>query len=108
VGLGCARRGLGDGGVRRGVEDREGVAHRPRLAVALYLVMGWMVLVVMRPLAMAVEWSTMFWLIAGGLIYTSGVFFFLNDHKRYCHFVWHLFVLGGTCCHYFAVLSYAA
>ena len=36
------------------------------------------------------------------------VFFFVNDHKRYCHFIWHLFVLDGTFCHYFAVLSYAA
>ncbi len=86
----------------------KGAAHRPRLAVGLYLVMGWLVVLVMRPLTQAVDWWTLFWLIAGGLVYTSGVFFFLNDHKRYCHFVWHLFVLGGTCCHYFAVLSYAA
>lgn len=85
----------------------KGVAHRPRLAVGLYLVMGWMVLLVFRPLAMAVEWRTLLWLIAGGVVYTSGVFFFLHDHRRYCHSVWHLFVLGGTTCHYFAVLSYA-
>jgi hemolysin III len=85
----------------------KGAMHRPRLAVTLYLVMGWMVLLVLRPLAMAIDGATMFWLVAGGVVYTSGVFFFLNDHKRYCHFIWHLFVLGGTCCHYFAVLSYA-
>ncbi|MGI8819798.1 MAG: PAQR family membrane homeostasis protein TrhA [Chthoniobacterales bacterium] len=86
----------------------KGPAHRPRLAVTLYLVMGWMVLLVIRPLALAIDLKTLLWLIAGGLVYTSGVFFFVNDHKRYCHFVWHLFVLGGTVCHYFAVLSYAA
>ncbi|MEP6956635.1 MAG: hemolysin III family protein [Chthoniobacterales bacterium] len=85
----------------------KGAAHRPRLAVALYLVMGWMVLLVLRPLATVLDWSTLSWLIGGGLVYTSGVYFFMNDHKRYCHFVWHLFVLGGTTCHYFAVLSYA-
>jgi hemolysin III len=85
----------------------KGVGHRPRLAVALYLLMGWLVLLVLRPLALAVSLSTLAWLVAGGVVYTAGVLFFLNDHKRYCHFVWHLFVLGGTTCHYFAVLTYA-
>lgn len=84
-----------------------GANHRPRLAVALYLIMGWLILLVIRPLAQAVPLSSLLWLIAGGVVYTSGVLFFMNDHKRYCHFVWHLFVLGGTACHYFAVLSYA-
>lgn len=84
-----------------------GPLHRPRLATALYLAMGWLVLVIIRPLAMSVPLSTMIWLAAGGVVYTSGVVFFINDHKRYCHFVWHLFVLGGTACHYCAVLSYA-
>ncbi len=85
-----------------------GAEHRPRLAVSLYLGMGWLVLVVIRPLALAVPVSTLLWLAAGGVVYSAGVIFFVNDHKRYCHFVWHLFVLGGTCCHYFALLSYAA
>jgi hemolysin III len=85
----------------------KGAAHRPRLAVALYLGMGWLILLVIRPLAMAVSLSTLLWLIAGGVVYTSGVIFFINDHRRYCHSIWHLFVLGGTSCHYFAVLSYA-
>jgi hypothetical protein len=52
--------------------------------------------------------AVLLWLVAGGLVYTSGVIFFVNDHRRYCHFVWHLFVVGGTACHYFAVLSYAS
>ena len=85
-----------------------GVLHRPRLAVALYLAMGWLVLAIIRPLAMTVPLSTLIWLSAGGVVYSAGVYFFLNDHRRYCHFVWHLFVLGGTACHYCAVLSYAA
>jgi hemolysin III len=57
---------------------------------------------------MAVPRETLLWLAAGGVVYTAGVVFFVNDHKRYCHFIWHLFVLGGTCCHYLAVLSYAS
>jgi hemolysin III len=86
----------------------KGVAHRPRLFVCLYLAMGWLVVLVIYPLALRVELATLIWLGAGGLVYTAGVAFFLNDHKRYCHFIWHLFVLGGTACHYLAVLSYAA
>lgn len=85
-----------------------GAEHRPRLAVGLYLGMGWLVLIVIRPLAIAVPLSTLLWLIAGGVVYTAGVIFFVRDHKRYHHFVWHLFVLGGTACHYCALLSYAA
>lgn len=85
----------------------KGALHRPRLAVALYLAMGWLVLLIIRPLALAVPLSTLLWLAAGGVVYTAGVVFFINDHRRYCHFVWHLFVLGGTACHYCAVLSYA-
>lgn len=48
------------------------------------------------------------WLLAGGIAYTAGVVFFATDSRvRYGHFVWHLFVLGGTVCHFFAVLWYA-
>ena len=90
------------------LKTTRGAAHRPRLAVALYLGMGWLVLIVIKPLALAVPVATLIWLIIGGLVYTAGVGFFINDRKRYCHTVWHLFVLGGTSCHYFAVLTYAA
>jgi hemolysin III len=90
------------------MKARKGVRHRPRLAIGLYLAMGWLVLFVIRPLAVAVPTETLLWLAAGGVVYTAGVVFFVNDHKRYCHFIWHLFVLGGTCCHYLAVLSYAS
>jgi hemolysin III len=89
------------------LKTTKGAEHRPRLAVALYLGMGWLVVFAIRPLALAVSLSTLIWLVAGGLVYTAGVLFFINDHKRYRHFIWHLFVLGGTCCHYFAVLTYA-
>ena len=48
------------------------------------------------------------WLLAGGLAYTAGVAFYAAEHVRYSHFVWHLFVLAGTACHFVAVLRYAA
>lgn len=86
----------------------KGAAHRPRAAISLYLGMGWLILLAIHPLARAVPRASLLWLVAGGVVYTSGVIFFVNDHKRYRHFVWHLFVLGGTSCHYFAVLAYAS
>jgi hemolysin III len=86
----------------------KGVLHRPRLAVAMYLGMGWLVLLVIRPLALVLPTESLWCLTAGGLCYTLGVYFFLRDDKRYRHFIWHLFVLGGTASHYLAVLAYAA
>jgi hemolysin III len=47
-------------------------------------------------------------LVAGGLAYTVGVGFFVTKRLRFGHFVWHLFVLAGTTCHFFAVMWYAA
>jgi len=86
----------------------KGALHRPRFAICLYLGMGWVILMAIRPLWLAVPLSCLLWLLAGGIVYSAGVIFFLNDHRRYHHFVWHLFVLGGTACHYLAVLSYAS
>jgi len=80
----------------------------PKLGLALYLGMGWLALIVIRPLAWAVPGSAIIWLIAGGIAYTAGVFFFVNERLRYGHFVWHLFVLTGTSCHFFALLACAA
>ncbi len=90
------------------LKTMKGVDHRPRVALGLYLGMGWLIVLAIRPLAEAVPRSSLLWLVAGGVVYTAGVVFLLNDHKRYRHFIWHLFVLGGTTCHYLAVLSYAA
>ncbi len=90
-----------------GMKIRGGV-RRPKLSLALYLGMGWLILVAIRPLALAVPAATLVWLFAGGVAYTAGVVFFVRDRVRYNHFVWHLFVLTGSACHYCAVLSYAS
>jgi hemolysin III len=80
----------------------------PRLSTALYIAMGWLVVIAIRPLWGEVPFAGWMWLLAGGLAYTAGVVFFATDTRvRYGHFVWHLFVLGGTVCHFFAVLWYA-
>jgi hemolysin III len=84
-------------------------ASLPILSTSLYLFMGWMVVIAIDPLAAKVPTPGLLWLIAGGLSYTIGVIFFAMDSRlQYAHLIWHLFVLAGTTCHYFAVLWYAA
>ena len=81
----------------------------PALSTGLYLLMGWIIVIAAHPLSVRVPVSGLLWLIAGGLAYTVGVIFFALDSRlRYGHFIWHLFVMAGTTCHYFAVLKYAA
>jgi len=80
---------------------------RFRLAQTLiYLAMGWLVLVAVKPLFARVPRAGLLWLLAGGLCYTVGAVFYLWKKLPYHHAVWHLFVLGGSLCHYFAILFY--
>jgi hemolysin III len=85
-----------------------GTERRKGLSLTLYLGMGWLVLVAFRPLIQNVPVSGLLWLVAGGVAYTGGVFFFLSKRHRYSHFVWHLFVLVGTACHFLAIFSCAS
>ena len=80
-----------------------GVLRHRRFAMSLYLGTGWIGLTFIRPLALAVPLSALLWLIAGGIAYTAGTLFFANERLRYCHFIWHLFVLAGSGCHFTAV-----
>src|SRR5213082_1583389 len=89
------------------VKAIRGTSSHRKLAMALYLGMGWLALIFLRPLALAVPLSVLLWLLAGGIAYTTGVLFFVNTRLRYAHFVWHLFVLTGTGCHFAAVLTCA-
>jgi len=84
-----------------------GTERRKKLSMTLYLGMGWLILIAFRPLMLHVPIPSLAWLVAGGIAYTGGVFFFLSKRSRYTHFVWHLFVLVGTACHFLAVLSCA-
>lgn len=79
----------------------------PRLSMALYLGMGWLVLTAIRPLWQLMEPWGLFWLIAGGLAYTSGVAFYAAKRLPHAHLVWHLFVIAGSACHTIAVLEYS-
>ncbi len=80
----------------------------PLWSTALYVAMGWVALVAAGPLIERMPSTGIVWLVAGGLSYTLGaVVFLLDERVRYAHFVWHLFVLGGSVCHFFAALWYA-
>ena len=83
-----------------------GVRH-PRLSTGLYLAMAWLILAAARPLWHAMPGWGLFWLAAGGVAYTAGVGFYAARGMRYAHFVWHLFVLAGSACHFIAVLRYS-
>lgn len=76
-------------------------------SLALYICMGWVVVVATKPMLKAVAPGGLVLLLLGGLAYTSGVFFYTRRSLRYHHAVWHGFVLAGSMLHYFAVLFYA-
>ncbi len=77
--------------------------------VALYLLMGWTIVVAIKPMLELVPTAGLLWILAGGLAYTIGVFFYVFDARlKYGHTIWHLFVIAGTTFHYFAVYWYAA
>lgn len=79
------------------------------LSLFIYVLMGWLAIVAAVPLVKALGWEGFLWLAAGGLLYTVGIVFYVFDEKwRHAHGVWHLFVLGGSACHYFTVVSYVA
>jgi hemolysin III len=80
-----------------------------RLSMTIYLLMGWMVIVAIEPLLNALPLGGLIWLAAGGLVYSLGIYFYLNDTRvRHFHGVWHLFVLAGSACHFICVLLYVA
>ena len=78
------------------------------LSVGLYLVMGWLVVIAAPQVLRVMPLSGLAWLVAGGIAYTAGVGFYAAHRVRYAHFAWHLFVITGTVCHFFAVLWYSA
>jgi hemolysin III len=78
------------------------------LSMFLYLAMGWSALIIIRPLITYLPPGALFWLITGGVAYTAGVLFYINERMRYAHFIWHLFVITGTSCHFLALLACTA
>lgn len=76
------------------------------LSLVIYAVMGWAVIVATGPLIQALGSTGFAWLAAGGLFYTAGIGFFVFDHVRHFHGIWHLFVIAGSLMHYIAIIGY--
>lgn len=79
----------------------------PKLTTGLYLAMGWLIIIAVKPLWLRMPLEGLLWLLAGGVAYTVGVVFYAAKRVRYSHFIWHLFVTTGTACHFIAVLRFA-
>jgi len=78
------------------------------ISMMVYIVMGWLAIVAIKPIWHLVPLPGILLIFAGGLAYTGGLGFFSARRLRYSHFIWHLFVIAGTACHFFAVLWYAS
>lgn len=90
-----------------GVVFKMFMTHRwRRVTPALYIGMGWLAVFAFEPLLAALTPAGMGWLIGGGIAYTSGVVFYAWDRIPYNHAIWHVFVLVGSACHFFAILWY--
>ena len=75
------------------------------LSTAIYVAMGWLVIVAIKPVMAALDGWTLGWLVAGGLSYTLGTVFYHRESIRYSHAIWHLFCIAGSVCHYIAVMA---
>lgn len=75
------------------------------VSVCVYLMMGWLAIVAIKPMLELIPLSSLLWIAAGGLFYTVGVLFYVSDRRlRYSHAIWHVFVMGGSVCHYVAIV----
>jgi len=75
-------------------------------SIAVYLAMGWLIIIAIKPMLDYVGFSGLMWLLAGGLCYSIGVIFYVWEKLPHHHGIWHLMVLAGCICHFFAVFLY--
>lgn len=76
-----------------------------RLSTLIYIAMGWLVLVAIKPMWASLDGWTLGWLFAGGAFYTLGTIFYHRESIPYSHAIWHMFVIGGSVCHFVSVTS---
>lgn len=76
------------------------------LSVIIYMFMGWIIIIALGPLVRNVPAGGLYWLLAGAVSYSTGVFFYIRKKNRFNHVIWHLFVLGGSISHFFAIFYY--
>ena len=79
-----------------------------KFSTALYIAMGWMVIIAIKPMLSTVPIGLLGWLLAGGLLYTFGIVFYVSKRIPFHHGIWHIFVLGGSIAHFFGILFYLA
>lgn len=80
-----------------------------RYSLILYVVMGWLIVIAIKPLIASLSTEGMWWLSAGGFSYTFGVIFFLMDEKfKHFHGIWHIFVMAGSFCQFICLYNYVA
>ncbi|MBU1370351.1 MAG: hemolysin III family protein [Bacteroidetes bacterium] len=75
-----------------------------KISAWLYVAMGWLIVIAIVPLVRATPTDALWFLISGGVLYTIGALFYLRKNKRFSHFIFHLFVIGGSVCHFFCFL----
>ena len=73
-------------------------------ATVAYVLMGWLVVIAFKEMLVTIPPGGIVWLVIGGVVYTLGVLFYAWQKLPYNHAIWHLFVLGGSICHFFAIL----
>jgi hemolysin III len=78
----------------------------PALSVGVYIGMGWLAIIAIKPVVAALPPAGLFWLVVGGLAYTFGVIFYCWKSLPHHHAIWHLFVMTGTACHFISVYWY--
>ncbi len=77
-----------------------------KLSLALYALMGWLIIIAIKPLITNLAPGALFYLLGGGLCYTFGIYFYAKEKIPYNHTIWHLFVLGGSALHFFGIFIY--
>ncbi|HEY5971677.1 MAG TPA: hemolysin III family protein [Pseudoxanthomonas sp.] len=75
------------------------------LSTAIYIAMGWLVIVAIKPMLNSLDAWTLGWLLAGGVFYTLGTYFYHRESIRFSHAIWHMFVIAGSVCHFIAVTA---
>lgn len=73
------------------------------LSITLYVAVGWMLVFVIKPLSATMPSAIFYWIIAGGLSYTTGIIFYVLENRKHAHNIWHCFVLAGTILHFVAI-----
>ena len=76
-----------------------------KASLIIYLFMGWLIVIDFNAVLEAISSNSIFFMVLGGILYTIGTFFYSLDKLKYNHVIWHLFVLGGSACHYILIMQ---